>query len=235
MLPTRTKDEQTRITADYMPNGKHLAAKRMPSRNMYKWFAGLSGEFARMENALNAFADGWNITKSTGMLPQWEKATGIPDQNFSGRGTPIERQKGAIAKLAAEGVSTKADLEWLCSLMGFHVEVYPGHYFWLNPNPLVGSFSSEKESRFTIVFEVDFFQSDPEVLPTLFPITFPWVFGPSVYNSMRGFMLDIIPANCNARWISKQFGYIEDIYTSTDEIHSIHTATDEIINIGSET
>jgi hypothetical protein len=109
-----------------------------------------------------------------------------------------------------------------------HVTVYPGKFFWLNPDPRVGSFSSIKEARFTIVFEVDFTLSDPEFLPTLFPIRFPWRFGSSNYGTMRRFFDELIPANCNARWISKSRGYIYDIASATDIIENVASATDVI-------
>lgn len=230
-LPTRTDDEHARITADYMPNGPHLVAKRLLTRNMYKLIKGLSKEFSRLEETTSAAMDGMDVRTSSTFLEEWETTAGIPDVSFDARGTVAERQKQCFAKLSAEGVSTAAQFEWLASLFGLHVTVWPGHYFYLNLDPRVGFFSSEKESRFTVVFEVNFDLSDPEYLPTLFPIRFPWVFGSSNYGTMKKFFDELIPANCNSIWIASSLRYIYNIASATDIIENVGTATDVIEDI----
>jgi len=203
-LPTRTQDEHTRITADYQIDGKHMRAKRMPGKNIYKWLRGMSKEFQRLEQNLADANDGRIITKIATFLTEWEKAAGIPDQNFPAIGTAEERRRHVVTKLASEGVSTAEELEWLCSLMGFAVTVYPGYYFILNPDPRISfppGVAGEREARFTVVFEVNFAQSIPDSIPNLFPVPFPWEFRSNNYNVIQDFMLDIIPANCNGAWI----------------------------------
>ncbi len=199
-LPVRTDDEHARITADYMENGKHMRAKRKPGKNMFKWFKGLSKEFGRLEATMNDIFDGRLITQATTFVFEWEQALGIPDDSFPGNGTEAERQRHIITKLSAEGISTGPELEWLCSLMGFFVTVWPGHHFWTTPDARV-TFSTEKESRFTVVFEVNFDKSEAGILPNLFPVAFPWVFQSNNYNILQDFMLAVIPSNCNAQWI----------------------------------
>ena len=202
-LKTRTNDEHARISADYQQNGLHMKAKRLPSKVMYKFFKGISVEFSRLEGYLNSVTDGMLVTSSTDFVPEWENAVGIPDDSFPANGTADERQRHIVTKLASEGVSTASEFEWLCSLMGFSVTVYPGHYFWLNPDPRV-TFDNVRESRFTIVFETDFFLSEPEVKANLFPVPFPWQFTSNNYNIMQEFLLSIIPANCNGLFITKE-------------------------------
>lgn len=202
-LLTRTDDEHARITADYQQNGLHYKAKRLASKVMYRFFKGTSKEFGRLEGYLNAVTDGVVITESPDFLPQWEKAVGIPDEYFPANATAAERQRHVVTKLAAEGISTAEEMEFLCSLMGFDVTVYPGHYFWANPDPRV-SFSTERESRFTVVFEFDLLNSAPEVAPNLFPVPFPWVFSSNNFNIIQSFMLSVIPANCNGLFITKE-------------------------------
>ena len=203
-LSIRTKDESARITADYQENGTHMRAKRIRSKNMYKFFRALGCEFSRAEEKISEIFDGRLITKSLTFLADWELAVGIPDDSFPAIGTAADRQKAVVTKLAAEGVHTKDELEWLCSLMGFKVEVIPGHYFWTNPDPRIDPpFASEKESRFTVVFEMDFANSDPESQPNLFPVDFPWQFTSNNYNILQKFMLSVIPATVNARFIVK--------------------------------
>jgi len=203
-LPTRTDDEQARITADYQIDGPHMRAKRVPGKNVFKYLRAMSREFGRLEQYLRDANDGRLITRVTTFLSEWEKAAGIPDANFPAIGTEEERRRHVVTKLASEGVSTAADLEWLCSLMGFKVTVYPGYHFILNPDPRI-TFpigpAGEREARFTVVFEVNFAQSVPDAVPNLFPVPFPWEFRSNNYNIIQDFMLDIIPSNCNAKWI----------------------------------
>jgi hypothetical protein len=200
-LRTKTALEHTMISAAYQLGGIHLQSFRIPGKNLFKWLKAMSTEFANIESALNDFVDGRIITKSTTFLPEWEKSAGIPDDDFPAIGTAEERRRHVVTKLASEGVSTADELEWLCSLMGFSVKVYPGHYFWTNPDSRV-SFSTERESRFTVVFEVDFDESIPEVIPEFFPVPFPWTFRSNNYNVLQSFMLSVIPSNCNGLWIN---------------------------------
>lgn len=200
-LPTRTEDQQTKITADYLPNGMLMKAKRVQTSNLYKLLKGLSQEFGRLEGYLSSMVDGRIVTESQQFFEEWEQTVGIPDGSFPAIGTAEERRRHVVTKLSSEGISTADELEWLCWQMGFFVTVRPGHYFWDHPDPRV-TLASERESRFTVVFDVEFAHSLPEVLPTRFPVPFPWVFASSNYNVLQEFMLQVIPANCNAIWIT---------------------------------
>jgi hypothetical protein len=199
-LRTKSALEHTVISAAYQLGGVHLQAFRIPGKNLFKWLKAMSTEFARLETALNEFVDGRIVTKYPTFVPEWEKAVGIPDEDFQGTGLVEGRRRHVVTKLAAEGVSTADELVWLCSFMGFVVTVTPGHYYWDNPDPRV-VFSSEKESRFTFVFEADPIRSSPINEAQLFPVPFPWPFAYDDYNALQGFMLKVIPANCNALWI----------------------------------
>jgi len=208
-----------------------MKAKRLPGKNIFKWLKGMSKEFRRLEQNLSDANDGRIITKVATFLTEWEKAAGIPDDDFPAIGTAEERRRHVVTKLSAEGVSTAEDLEWLCSLLGFVVTVYPGYYFILNPDPRV-SFppgpAGDREARFTVVFEMDFDDSIPEVQPNLFPVPFPWEFRSNNYNVLQDFALAIIPANCNAIFIVEDTDIIQDSIISTDIIQDSISSTDII-------
>lgn len=201
MYPTRSDEEHARITADYLLDGIATQAKRIVSTNTFKFLKGLSKEFGRLEDTINTFASGWNITKTSQFVEEWEKTQGIPDNEFPATGGSENRRKQAHAKLAAEGLSTKDDIEWLLSLLGWEVVAYPGYYFILNPDPRVPTFSSDKEARFTLVVEVFNSLSDPTVVPQTFPIPFPWVFGLNHFFIAQNFLRTIIDANVQLVWI----------------------------------
>jgi hypothetical protein len=215
-LPTRTKDEHAKITADYMPNGPHLKAKRVTTSVFYKFLRGLSVEFGRLEGYISDATDGRILTKSTQFLDEWENALGIPDDCFPKAGTAEERRRHAELKLSAEGAHTAEDFERLALILGYVIEVYPGHDFWDPGQPGNSSdprfsFASEKESRFTIIFEMDPVASEPQLFDCVFPVDFPWNFCINNYAIMQCFFDTIIPANVNGIYLTKstaeRYGY----------------------------
>jgi hypothetical protein len=206
LFPTRTDDEQARITANYLPNGFAYVAKHLPAKTMYKFIKGVSKEFGRLEAKYSEVAAGWLLTKSAGLMETWEKTLLIPDGKIPGSGTTEERRLEALMKLAAEGIQTADDYEWWLSLGGISATVWPGHYFWTNPDPRVPAFSSEKESRFTLVIEADLPASDPDSLPNFFPVPFPWVFKSSIYSVAQKFIECVKPANVQLVWITTGAG-----------------------------
>jgi uncharacterized protein YmfQ (DUF2313 family) len=204
ILNVKTDDEHAEITANYWPNGLIWRAKRIVESIMYRRLKAMSLECGRFEQIINQWIDGRDITKSYDEVPAWEKFVGMPDKYLLGKGTAEERRRQAQGKLSTEGVKTRAQLKWLLGIFGFAVEVYPGHIFWPNGTDDRVSFGSEKESRFTIVFEIDYENSVQEFLPNFFPVPFPWVFGSSSYNYTTNFIINkVIPANCNALFIRK--------------------------------
>lgn len=212
LFERRSEDEHARITGDYLPNGKAWVAKRLASKNLYKLLKGVSKEFGRLEEKMSEIATSWLLNSSAGLLETWEKVNGIPDGKIPGSADTENRRRQALMKLASEGIHTASDYEWLLSLLGIEATVYPGHYFWTNPDPRVPPFSSEKESRFTLVIEADIPLSDPIALPNFFPVPFPWVFRSSSYSVGQAYLMDVIPANVQLIWITTTpgpvgFGY----------------------------
>lgn len=210
-LKKRTFEDHARITANYLLDGRHMIAKNIPSKNMYKYFSAMSETFSRLEDKLNEWVSGRILTKSTVFLPEWEKTAGIPDANFPGTGNVESRRRQAQTKLSADDMYTAEELEWLCSIMGFSVNVYSGHILWVSGDPRV-SFSSEKESRFTTIFEVDISASNPTSYNPTFPVTFPWKFYSSDRSALEKFTLSLLDSNVNGVWIdSSEIGGIKDM------------------------
>lgn len=206
LFKTRTSAEHTRITADYLPNGWTWIAKRINDSNLYKLLYGLSIEFSRLEQKMNEIAEGWLLDRSAGLLETWEKTLGIPDGKIPGTTDTENRRRQTLMKLVSEGIKTNSDYVFLIDVLGIQVTVYPGYYFWLNPDVRVPTFSSEKEARFTLVIEADIPLSDPITLPDFFPVSFPWYFRTSTYNVVQQYLLDVIPANVQLIWITTEPG-----------------------------
>lgn len=229
-IPSRTEEQHQRITANYMPSGRAMEAKNIAGKVMYKKLNALSKGFSRIENAINDFLNGIVITKSADMVEEWEKCLGIPDESTIASGTREERRRYCVFKLSAEGMATKSELEWLLSVYGIAATVYPGLYFYNNYNPDVGTFSSVKEARFTIVFGVDMLSSEPEVANGNFPITFPWTFEESRIGIAQAFMREVIQANVNARWFYEG-DIVQDTIDSADIWQDSISETDIIQDV----
>lgn len=215
-IPDRSKEQQQRITANYMPNGKILEAKNIPEKKTYKLLDGLSGTYARLEAAMNDFLKGMDITNSSDFVEEWEDCLLIPDEYYNSLGSREERRRYAVFKLATEGVVTNDALVWLLGVYGIGATVYPGRYFWDNYNPLVGGFSSIKEARFTIVFGISYATSEADIFGTLFPVPFPWVFGNNRLSIAMRLMREVIQANINMRYFIEDDEAVQDTTTSPD-------------------
>ena len=80
------------------------------------------------------------------LLPEWERALGIPDGCFDGTGTDDERRRAVITKMASLGVQTDQDFIDLAAVFGVTVQVQPGLDSVLYPASLTAA-----QARFTIV------------------------------------------------------------------------------------
>ena len=198
IYPERTDEQHATILGRYLNDGRHLISKKITTKNLYKTISAISKTFKRVEEKANELVNGRLLTEYTTSLGEWERVVGVPDEHYDGRGSLANRQRYAIAKLSADGVSTTAELEWLCGLLGYVVTVTPGYHYWLYPDTRV-SFADEEESLFTIVFEVDYANSVQN--SSVFPYTFPFVFGEDFEVTMQSFIRSIIDVTVNAQFI----------------------------------
>lgn len=221
IYPKRTEDEHALILGRFLNDGRHLVSKRITTKTLFKFLKGVAKSFKSIEEKANELINGRLLTESTTNLDEWERVVGVPDECYDGLGTIENRQRYTLAKLSADGVSTAEQLEWICSVLGFSVTIIPGHFFWDNPDPRV-SLSTEKESRFTIVFEIDFLQSIAS--PDTFSYTFPFIFGENPERIMKCFMRKIIDSNVNAQFISKaSFNWQNTVDTGPEYQNTVDT------------
>lgn len=215
-LNQRTDDHQANVTADYLVNGRHMHAKRMISKTLYKWLRGLSKEFGRIETLINSVVDGFDIRKNLSLLEMHEERVGIPDRNYLDGAADDIRSRQVQIKIGGEGINTATDFEWLSfDIGGMYVTVYPGMYFYdsgISPNfsnDTRVSFANasndhiraKKSARFTTVFEFDYSQSTVGEIGEIFPVSFPWSFGLNTWNSTTRFFTDLLPSNVNGQYI----------------------------------
>lgn len=184
-------DEHTKALADYLPGGPLFAAKNIAGTVMRDMLKGISRESVRAEAYLKALQEEFIPDKTNNFLDDWERVLAIPDDCFDGQGTNGQRRQAILIKLASLGVQTAEDFENLALLFGITVSVIPGAELFSFPLtfPFL-FFTTEEEARFTIV--ITFTVSGPSV----FPFTFPIVFGNREIAILECLFRKLKPANC---------------------------------------
>ena len=199
-LPERTTEEQAKITASYLSSGRMWNWKNKITHDGFKWLRGLSLSCGRVEGVLNEWMRSLNIINSTKLIDDFERMACIPDGAMPGTGTLANRQRHVITKISTFGVQTGDRIKFECTKMGLVVEVYPGMYFYNNPDVRVPPFATKKEARNTIVIEYYPSLSDPDEINT-FPIDFPYTFARNNYGVMQDHLLRAVPVTKNLIWI----------------------------------
>jgi hypothetical protein len=199
-----TPQQYIQSLAQDMPNGQAFNAKGNPKSNLYKLLQGLSGEGIRTETWIQAIATNHDINQTVDYITEWESAVGIPDSCFSATGPIEERRTDVIAKLARMNISTKQELIDLAAYFGYEIDIIVAIEYSVFPMDFPYFFTGEgKTNRFTI------YVIFPEIVnDTIFPIAFPWVFGPNTPNIIQCIFRKIVAANVR---IIFSFGALEPI------------------------
>ncbi len=182
----RTLEEQANSLASYLPTGRVWGSKNISGTVMRALLEGLSGELIRNAALIEEFRQEILPDETILMLDEWERAVGIPDKCFTGRGTDDERRNDVLAKLASLGVQTAEDMRLLAlRVYGIALTITtptrnPEHVFPYTFNLVAGTPDpdtdagvmrfdlSDREARFQIIINYD---DLPE--PVVFPYTFP--------------------------------------------------------------
>lgn len=150
-MKNKSLNKHTNALADYLPNGRLFAAKRIKDSNFRQLLKGIAGEIFNAQGYIITLEDEYFPDLTTLFLEEWERALGIPDDCFSGVGTIIERRRDILVKLSALGVQTVSDFEQLALLFGKIVTVTPLIDELFPPLPVPFNPSATTEGRFTVV------------------------------------------------------------------------------------
>ena len=188
----RDLDQYADSLADYMPGGQLFESKSIQDSNFRKLLLGMAGELFSANGLLMDYNGNIIPDQTEKFLDEWESALGIPDDCFSGTGTSEERRRDILAKLAALGVQTASDFESLALLFGVVAVVGAGldeiTFPVIFPIPM---FTTETDARFTITVRF------VGVAVSVFPFTFPILFGTPEQAIVECLFETLKPANCN--------------------------------------
>jgi len=117
-----TGDDFIRILQGLLPRG--LVWTRDPARRLSRLLAGLADEYVRVENRAGSLMEEADpaTTTAAGLLPDWERVTGLPEFGYYPT-TESDRRSVLAGKLAAQGGQSAAYFEGLAVAMGAVADV----------------------------------------------------------------------------------------------------------------
>lgn len=191
IMKRHSVEEHANALAQYMPSGRTFEAAFIPNSNFRQILIGLAGQFRAGELSLKDFADFFIPDNANMLIPEWERALGIPDDCFNAQGTLGERQRDILVKLASLGAQTLDDFVNIAEKFNVNIAIYPGRDVFDTPSLAPGvTFKNIKESRFTlvIVYEAD--------VSAVLPLTLPFTIGSTIVPILTCLYNKIKQANC---------------------------------------
>lgn len=105
-----------------MPTGP--AWPRDPASVLMRLILGLAGPWADIDALISDFIETESDPRSTlQMLPDWERALGLPDPCIAEAQTLTDRRKAIVTKLTAEGGQSKAFFIQVAASLGYAIRI----------------------------------------------------------------------------------------------------------------
>ena len=165
-------ERQSEILANYFPEGRAFAGKRVAGSVSRLLLEGIAQEMLRSTDLVAEFRDEILPDTTTLFIEEWESAVGIPDDCFlTTTGTIVERRRNVLAKLVSLGVQTAADFVALAALFGITAVIKGGSTHGVFPFEFPMLFFPSAKAAFHTIL-VDLSEPPLNVFPYTFPITF---------------------------------------------------------------
>lgn len=117
-----TPDDYAQLLKNLLPSG--LAFIREPGTNLEQLLLGLAVEFSRTEERADQLAIEVNPLGSIELLPDWERATGLPDKCSGELETTIQgRRNAVIAKLSSTGGQSRQYFIDVAAALGYTITI----------------------------------------------------------------------------------------------------------------
>jgi len=187
-----SKEQQAQTIANYLPSGRVFSAKNLPDTVLRKLLLGFANELLRVDSLIAIFREDTVPDQTEFFIPEWERALGIPDDCFDGKGDDDSRRLSIITKLASLGIQTDPDFVALAAKFGVTVTVEGGSIHGLFPFKFpIKFYASPRDARFTLVVRPSPGAGDS------FTYTFPIKFGSSGLSIVECLFNKVKPANVN--------------------------------------
>ncbi len=163
-----TKEEQTDILGQYLPDGKVFLKKFDDTSNIRKVLLGLGAVWLQERQLINELFDEYNPETTTKFIEEWEETVGIPDDCFGNTGTDEERRTNILLKLSGINATTATQFEAVALILGFTVTIESGVDHNTLPLTLPFILLSDEEAPYVIIVTLDA-SLEPEGLPLTLP------------------------------------------------------------------
>lgn len=120
-----TKDEHADSLAKYLPDNKLFAGKYLPNSRFRKFLKSIITPFQLAEDRIVVLWDQIDPSKTSDLIQEWEKATGIPDPAFKGIEDIVNRRRDVMIKLGSS-IQIEQDYIDLAALFGLEIEIGQG-------------------------------------------------------------------------------------------------------------
>lgn len=195
LIRTKSVEDSTDSLVSFLPGGRPFLAARLSNTKLRSLLTGLATELLRVDGTTNEIGREHDITATTQLIEEWERALGIPDSCFSGTGDLATRREHVRIKLAAMGLQSEQDFIDLAALFGYTVQITAGADRGLFPFILafpIFFFAAPQDARYTQIVTIATTDT-----PNVFALDFPIRFGSSITNIIQCLMSKLVPANVN--------------------------------------
>ncbi len=196
LFTLHTRDEHTKVLADYLPGGVVFGGKTDETTTLYKLLLGLAEQSRLIEENLELTFEEFDITTTTDFLEQWESALGIPDDCFPGTGDIETRRLHVNTKFLADQVVTDDDFVAVAAAFGIDITVTNGLDALDDfPYTFPMTFPDVQTARFTMIVEFTVTEA------LRFPLVFPITFGEDIIEILKCLFRNLAPANVDVVFI----------------------------------
>lgn len=152
LIKIESIDKQTNTLLYSLPDGKVFERKFDNTSNMYKFWRSISLSYIVLEEDFNRLYNELNAQTTEELIELWEKQYGIPDSIFLADGTLEERRRDILAKISANGLSSRDDFIAFFDFLGYDVTIESGKGSFGFPWTFTHVFGGTSEqNRFIII------------------------------------------------------------------------------------
>jgi len=189
------KSNKNKAVAGYLPDGKALQAKLVPSKNSYKFLDAIALNFVLFADDAEALLLEMNPETTEDLISRWEKEYGIPDQCLGIAPDLETRRKNILIKIGMNGVVSIQDFIDLAAKFGYigNIRIRAGFDACKFPLEFPWIFASPKIAKFLLVVDLP-----KELGLCVFPFEvtkFPFPFCSENDNIIECVFNRLVPAN----------------------------------------
>ena len=190
-LRPKSLEINTQTLANYMAEGELFAARNIVNSNFRKLLTGFAIELGREQELLWLLSEQHDISTTTNLIEEWERALGIPDTCFTNTVSLDQRRLQCGIKFAMMNIVTMEDWLTLASALGYNIKISYSTGLMTLPFILPFILTDFRTAKFTML--ITFLDlAKPE---NILPFVLPFVLGAKDTNLLKCIFSHLKPAN----------------------------------------